>query len=59
MLQDTGFYDVRQSGVICCMDIMFAGYTKKVVHTVGPPGANVSLFVLICHVVVFFILDES
>ena len=41
------------------MDIMFAGHREKVVHTVGPPGANVSLFVLICHVGVFFILDES
>ena len=41
------------------MDIMFAGYTKKVVHTAGPTGAYVTLFVFIFHVVVFFILDGS
>lgn len=58
LLQDKGLYDVRQS-VVCCMDITFAGHGKKVVHTVGPAGAYVTLFVFISHVVVFFILDGS
>jgi hypothetical protein len=58
LLEAKKFYKVRES-LICCMDITFTGHRKKKVHTIGPTGSYVTLFVFISRVIVFFILDGS